>query len=202
MGGISNRKLVQGVGINDADYQTTWNGANGKRESCPIYIRWSNMLSRCYSKARQEKISTYTGCSVCTEWLSFMNFKSWVDTQDWVGNHLDKDLLIPGNKVYSPDTCVFVTPLTNIFITNSEKARGEYPIGVHVVRKKGTTRYRANIGSGRKGKREHLGYFDTAEEAHTAWRKEKYKQAVKLAYDQSDKRVAQALIKRYYIAQN
>ena len=51
--------------------------------------------------------------------------------QDWEGLQLDKDLLVNGSKVYSRETCVFVSNQVNIFLTERGNDRGEWPIGVN-----------------------------------------------------------------------
>ena len=73
------------------------------------------MLQRCYSESHLVRQPTYKGCSVCEEWLTFSNFKSWMEQQDWEGKQLDKDLLVYKNKIYSPETCVFVSSVINSF---------------------------------------------------------------------------------------
>jgi len=102
------KKLVYGVGINDADYVTqkweTISYVNGKQKQnlvweCHYYRTWCGMLMRCYSAKHQERNPTYKGCSVSEEWLRFSNFKSWMERQDFEGMQLDKDLLFEGNKV-------------------------------------------------------------------------------------------------------
>ena len=45
--------------------------------------------------------------------------------------HLDKDILCKGNKIYSPETCIFVPNNINILFVKRDKMRGEYPIGVN-----------------------------------------------------------------------
>ena len=134
------RKLVWNIGINDADYsvekKTSWY-ENGKQKQkrvwvCPFYEKWRPMLQRCYSEKFQNKRPTYKGCSVCQEWLTFSNFKAWMEQQDWYGKELDKDILFPGNKIYSPDTCIFVDQGVNKFLIESNAARGKYMVGVHL----------------------------------------------------------------------
>jgi len=104
--------LVYGVGTNDADYQVATTGAIGsKRETiwrCPYYQRWTNMLYRVYGSGRP----AYADVSVCKDWLVFSNFRSWMETQDWQGKELDKDIL--GSSVYGPDACLFVHKVVNM----------------------------------------------------------------------------------------
>lgn len=106
------KKLIHGVGINDAGYNISISTRlpNGRRQEqrCPYYKRWVNMLTRCYSKAEQARNPCYIGCVVCPEWLTFSNFKRWMEQQDWKGKELDKDKHGDG-KLYSPTTCEFLT---------------------------------------------------------------------------------------------
>ena len=200
---MKKEKLVQDVGINDADYivaiKETIGYENGKQKQklvwiCPFYKKWESMLKRCYSTKYQENYPTYEGCSVCEDWLVFSNFKHWMENQDWEGKELDKDLLIMGNKVYSPQVCVFVDQKINSFIIEPRASRGEYMIGVYWHKEK--KRFRAQCRDG-SGKNKHLGYFDTELEAHKAWLAFKLEQAKILAAEQTDPRVAKALIERY-----
>lgn len=198
------RKLLYGVGINDADYVNQrfecFGRKNGKKLNkkiwtCPYYEVWRGMLERCYNPKKQARQPTYIGCSVCEEWLTFSNFKMWMEKQHWEDNCLDKDLLIKGNRVYSSETCVFVSNLTNCFISEQPKNRGEWPIGVYW--KKQNKRFVAQCSNPFTSKREHLGYYDDPIEAHKAWLKRKRELAVLVAEQQNDPRVVKALIERY-----
>lgn len=97
------KKLVCGVGINDSEYPTSLFGVEeGSRKllwRCPYYTTWHNMISRVYSG--HKNCSAYHDVVVCEEWLLFSNFKSWMETQDWEGKELDKDIFGDG-KLYSP----------------------------------------------------------------------------------------------------
>ena len=185
-------KLAYGVGINDADYvvQPT---VNGKQVRCQFYEVWKGMLARCYSAKGQARRPTYIGCTVAPEWHSFMSFRAWMEQQDWEGKQLDKDLLIAGNKVYSPDTCVFVSRKLNMFTTDSGATRGQWPIGVNWH---GET-FRATCRNPFSGKCEHLGRFTCQHEAHEAWRARKHELALIYADQQTDHRIAAALRTRY-----
>lgn len=197
------KKLVCGVGINDADYAVQkyefYGYVDGKKKqkkvwTCTFYQTWMNMLKRCYSDNAQEKHPTYAGCTVSEDWLTFSVFKAWMEMQEWEGKELDKDLLIKGNKVYSPETCVFVTPMVNTFTTDSKAARGEWLIGLHWNKER--SKFQAQCRNPFTKKREHLGLFTCEKQAHQAWLKRKLELAHELASIQTDPRVAKALIDR------
>ena len=153
------------------------------------------MLERCFCRKFKERKPTYIGCYVCDDWLVFSNFRSWMEQQDWQGKHLDKDILVVGNKVYSPDTCVFIDAKVNTFPEDHGSARGDYPLGVCLVKTNGN--FRAKCRNPFTKKTEHLGYFNCPEKAHLAWKKRKHELACMLADDQPDLRVANALRTRY-----
>lgn len=186
-------KLIQGVGVNDADYEIG-SIVNGKRKQCPYYTKWQSMIVRCYSLKYQMEYPTYQGCTVCDEWLTFSNFKAWMETQDWRGKHLDKDLLVQGNKVYSPETCVFVDSMVNLFTIDSAATRGNYPLGVYLHE---CGKYRARCSNPFTKRGECLGLFICPNQAHVAWKKRKHELACQLADLQTDERVAKALRVRY-----
>lgn len=187
-------RLVHGIGINDANYLTRWR-EGGKSPICPYYSRWVNMITRCYSEKSLIKSPTYRGCEVCSDWLSFMSFREWMSYQKWHGKQLDKDLLFYGNKLYSPDKCVFVTSEVNSFVADRAAARGKQPIGVSFEKNK--RKYKAMCSDVTTGKNVSLGYYDDPLDAHHAWLSFKLNQAYILADRQEDERVANALIDRY-----
>ncbi len=198
-------KLVYGVGVNDLPYRTqvkekvTKDG--GKRIwkyvfICKYYTAWKSMLRRCYSKKYLESRPSYIGTSVCSEWLYATKFKKWMEQQDWDGKCLDKDIIAPRSRLYSPETCAFVLQATNSFVAR-DASRGDYPVGVHLF--KPTGKYRAQCENPFTGENEHLGLFSTQEDAHEVWRKRKHELAQLVAATESDIRVVEALKKRYSI---
>jgi len=204
---MKERKLVYGFGVNDADYTvktltTIGYKPNGRPIqkplwTCPFYSRWRDMIRRCYSELELIKHPNYRGCSVDEQWSHLTIFKPWMETQDWQSKHLDKDLLIPNNKVYSPETCCFIDQTLNVFITDRRATKTDYLMGVSLTSVKGCTKFRARCNNTFTGKNEHLGLFDTQEEAHQTWLTEKLRQAKILASLQTDRRVADALVDRY-----
>lgn len=172
--------MVYGVGIRDLPFE----------RGCKFYDRWRSMLRRAYCPKTLEKFPTYADVTVCTEWLKFSNFKKWMETQDWQGKQLDKDLLVRGNKVYSPEACCFVTVEVNNFITLQDAKRGDLPLGCSYNSM--ARRYQATV------KNTYIGLFDSPEEAHAAYLKEKIKIAGVLASKETDARIAEALL-RYFV---
>ena len=110
---LSRRSLIYGVGINDSNYIIKIVKNNKTIWRCPFYVRWDNMLKRCYSSSVHKTHPTYIGCSVTPEWHYFSKFRFWMENQKWEGLALDKDLLVKGNQVYGPDTCCFIPGAIN-----------------------------------------------------------------------------------------
>src|SRR5574343_465145 len=174
---ISLRKLVYDVGINDANYVTNPTIAN-KKVTCPAYKIWNHMLLRAYSQKYHDKKPTYTGVNVCNDWIIFSNFREWFIENHVDNCQLDKDLLVTGNKTYSPETCIFVPQWLNCFITNAGAARGKHLIGVywgeHVMK------FIARCSNPITKKQEHLGCFESETEGHIAWLSRKLEIALEL----------------------
>lgn len=193
-GYVAPRKLIYGVGVNDVFDTPTQSVVNGKLVADIFYATWSGMLRRCYSGAYHKKYPTYIGCEVCDDWVYFSRFKSWMQTQDYIAKQLDKDLLFEGNKVYSPETCVFVSNEVNSFMLDHKEVRGSTPIGVHYIERIG--KFAAQCRDPEGGS-PHLGVFTCPDEAHKAYKMRKSTLALILAKKQNDVRVADVLISRY-----
>jgi len=164
--------MVYGVGISGSE-KCKVNGVHIKS-----YEVWHDMLKRCYSAYVHKKRATYIGCTVCEEWLNYSNFKKWYDENIYYIEgqkmHLDKDILVKGNKIYSPETCVFVPQDINVLFTKTNAKRGNYPIGVYF--KIESQKYVAQLQDNIKNKNLHLGYFYSPFKAFNAYKsaKEKY----------------------------
>ncbi len=125
---------------------------------------WSSILLRCYDKRWQINHQSYSDCTVSDNFKYFSKFKDWYYKQighDQEGWHLDKDILVKGNKVYSEETCCFVPNEINLLFVKSNKTRGDFPIGVSFC--KYHNRFVANIR--KNGTRKYLGYSNNAETA-------------------------------------
>ena len=183
------RKLVCGVGVNDANY-TVHPTVNGKRIWCEFYHTWNSMLQRCYSEKFLVRYPTYIGCTVCEEWKSFMNFKEWMAVQDWESKHLDKDISVTGNKIYSPETCMFVSQEVNNLLTDHGAARGALPLG---VRKNGSG-FQTHVKMG-KGVKTYHKQHKTVEKATLDYKFRKCLRILHVAAQQTDIRIRQSLLR-------
>ena len=175
LGNIRNGKVkdpyvssVCGIGVLGAKYPSRVNGIQTKE-----YNLWQHMLQRCYSDTFKKKNPTYEGCEASENFKYYEYFYEWCNKQigfDNEGWHLDKDLLVKGNKVYSEDSCVFIPSEINTLLIKCTASRGEHLIGVYWCKK--ANAFVAQI-SRNKGKQERLGYFKTEIEAFKAYKKAK-----------------------------
>ena len=186
---IKLRKLVYGVGINDAGYIT-----KTATNYCPYYNIWSSMLARCYSPKQQLKQPSYIGCTVCIEWLTFSKFKAWMIQQPWQGNEIDKDVILINNKIYCPDYCAFIPKcINNLFHTSEHTKKSTLPLGVRAYTTNKGTKYRATL---RRASLPSIdkGGFLTPEEAHAYYLNAKSGYLMYLASTQQDPRVKAGLL--------
>lgn len=133
---------------------------NGAMTTC--YTTWSGILRRCYNEAERTKVPTYKDVTVCEEWHNFQNFAEWFYSNYKEDFSLDKDIICPSCRVYSPETCCFVPQEINGLFTNTKSIRTDLPSGVI----KHGNKFRARFGKDRK----HLGLFNTPEEAFQAYK--------------------------------
>ena len=171
---IQNQKsLIFGVGINDTNDIVI---SNNTKDIC--YQHWYDMIRRCYDPKSLSRNPTYKGCYVCEEWNKFSNFKKWFDDNYVEGWQLDKDILIKGNKVYSPETCCFIPKVINLLLNKKQNSRGDYPIGVS----KRLDKYTSCVSC--FGVRKYLGIYDSIEDAFNAYKceREKYIKEIALIF--------------------
>lgn len=157
-----NKKIIYGFGINDYN-----KSVKVKNRHIYSYSLWRGIIRRGYDNNVKVRQPTYQDCSVCDEWKYFSNFKHWFDENYVEGYVLDKDILVKGNKVYSPETCCFVPEEINVIFTKRQRYRGKYPIGVHKDRKS----YIASVSQ--YGTKKYIGSFKTEKEAYNAYKKAK-----------------------------
>lgn len=208
--GKEKQKLIVAGWINDRTYPVHNTDESRVNNSSPsktaTYQAWTCMKRRCIDNKYKEKYPTYIGVDASAEFKNFTLFHDWWFNQighDLPDIQLDKDLLVKGNKFYSPDTCLLIPNFVNKFLIKRNASRGDCLIGVdkHDQYKNGDVRYRAGVSvydliSGKTGRR-HLGCFRNELDAFQAYKTEKEKIAKKYAnYLQGkvDDRVVQALL--------
>ena len=163
-------KKVYDVGTIGVGKYNSRNGINKTKE----YNAWTAMLQRCYDIKLHIRHPSYINCTVYNDWLNFQNFAKWYE-ENYIENYqLDKDLLIEGNKIYSPQTCCFVPCEINLSIIKPIKKR-IYPLGVYKHYNKFVVHIKEDKISNYKG------IFSTIMEASICYKKEKEKQLVCLA---------------------
>lgn len=190
------KSLIHGVGVyTKGNYSSRIDGKITKE-----YHTWWDMLRRCYNKEYQIKYPTYVGCCVSEKFLNFQHFAEWCHSQIGFTNkgwHLDKDVLVEGNREYSEDTCCFIPNELNALLNKNSSRRGKYKIGVSYDKHKG--KFQALIS--KYGVTHNIGRFYTEDEAHLAYTKEKALHIVDVVerYKGSiDSRVSKALLSKSF----
>lgn len=158
IGKISNPNNTHyGIGfIGEGNYST--------KQHKSIYNLWQQMLRRCYCENFHLIQSNYKNCTVDERWHNFQVFAKWCENNYVDEFVLDKDILIKGNKIYSPETCCFVPQEINSLFTKCDKSRGDLPIGITKINNK----YLARLS--KFGKRVNLGKFLTIEQAFNIYK--------------------------------
>lgn len=178
---------VLGVGITGNKYPTKINGKH-----IAEYVAWHNIISRSYSEKDKKKNPSYKDVTCCDEWLLYENFYKWVHSQEnfdkWLNGDkwaVDKDILVKGNKVYSPETCCLVPKNVNCLFVKSDITRNNLSIGVI----KNGAGFQAYCSNPFTHKRETLGTYQTATEAFFVYKKQKekiIKQVAQIEYDKGN----------------
>lgn len=174
--------------VSDADYMVR-TIVDGERVMCPAYSRWVEVMRRCLCQEHKKKNKTYMDVTIHDDWVSFMKFREWWLDNSVEGWHIDKDILVVGNRVYGPDTCIFVPRWLNNFIETRAGARNGVMIGACYHKDLG--KYAGRCSNPITGKGEHLGLFVSEIDAHMAWLKRKLDLArlLKPSMDDIDERI-------------
>ena len=146
-------KSVKGIGyMGEGIHRAKVNGKATLQNSI-----WVQMIRRCYTI----EDSQWRDCEICEEWLNYQNFAEWYnanyyDLGDGTRMHLDKDILIKGNRLYSPETCMIVPQRINmIFMTKERGVDADLPNAI----------YRCVNGYQSSYNGKSLGVFKTLDEA-------------------------------------
>ena len=166
-------KTVCGVGyLGVGKYKA---GAGGSGKLTREYRVWTQMIVRCYDDSK-DNASRYVkrGVIVCDEWHCFQTFAEWFNRYSREGYQLDKDIIVQGSKIYSPETCCMVPQKINaLFITGSYSVKSKrLPVGLtEYPTKKYGLRYSVNVRV--DGKQICKGIYPDIEEALDSYTKAK-----------------------------
>jgi len=155
---LANKTGLRGVCVNDVDKSI-------RNEF--LYRCWEKMVYRVFDIDCPE----YAKRTMCDEWRCLSSFIDWGEEQDYEGKQLDKDLLVFGNRYYSPDTCCFISSELNHAIRLGIERHG-LMVGV----RQGESQKRNNKYCGQIGHKSeyiHLGTFSSELAAHNAYRMKK-----------------------------
>lgn len=166
-------KTIYGVGFVGIKYLTHIDCKNTRE-----YETWVHILQRSFDDKLKQKQTAYLNVTCCEEWLSYENFYEWIHSQEnfdkWLNESrwaIDKDIIVKGNKIYSPNTCTLVPQIVNCLFLNKRAKRGEYPLGVKV--KKDCKGFYASCSDPLLKKNIELGSYPTKEEAFMAYKEYK-----------------------------
>lgn len=182
---------VFGVGYDSGgDYSRYIDGKESKE-----FSTWKNMMARCHGQAAQRNRPSCLDSKHIDEWADFQVFALWCNTQpqfEYDGWHLDKDLLVQGNKEYGPETCRFVPhQLNSLLLEGNKKADLPKGLSFHPQTKK----YRVRVNN--QSKKVYDKLFKTiedAKEAYTAVKEMLVKEQAEIWKDKISSDIYQSLI--------
>lgn len=178
--------MMLGVGMLGSKYPSKINDITTKE-----YQAWKGMIYRCFDTQTKNRNLAYMDAICCKEWLCFENFYEWLHSQEnfdkWNDDKwtIDKDILVKGNKIYSPETCCLVPNNVNALFINKSNYRGDLPIGV----KRSHKSFIARCSNPITGNREYLGSYSTPSHAFLAYKKYKedlIEQIAQIEYDKGN----------------
>ena len=194
------RSLSYGVGINDVMIP--------QFTKTRIWKVWQGIIRRTDNRDPvwiSKKKGTYKDCTLDPKWFKLSVFKEWMEQwDDFENKEVDKDILIPGNLHYGPDTCLMVRKIVNSWF-KPHLFEGDLPRGVcwnsNYKKGKSPKPYRAQInplqvidGEVKVGKRTALGHFLTVEEASDAFQKARQESLQILIDTETDIKVRDAIL--------
>lgn len=182
-------KSVYDSGMLGAKYVAKIQGVMTKE-----YEAWIRMIERSCSNKFKENHPTYKDVTCCQEWLLFENFYEWIHSQEnfdkWLNGDLwclDKDILVKGNKIYSPETCCLVPRYVNNIVLKCDAARGHLPIGIHYYPKMDKYCGLISMIKNNKKYKRNCGYYPTPEDAfYLGYKPTKERYIQKIAQEEYD----------------
>lgn len=173
------------------------------------YSIWNGIYNRCYKPDRSTYGRCYDEATMCDSWLNNRDtFVEWFLSNyyncDNESMAVDKDLLVPGNKHYSPETCCILPQTLNTMLSNCKKHRprkwttgnSDLPLGVRYDEYKQV--YYGQIKPCVHDEVLNLSYWETPEQAFEEYKRFKQADILMMAAKYKSKiprHVYEALIK-------
>lgn len=166
IGAVKNKGLrsIQGVGyMGSGKYKSSKKGVLTKE-----YKKYATMMCRGYCEKFKRRNPSYANSSVHPDWHNFQNFAEWINASPFkdLGYILDKDILVEGNKIYSPETCCLVPHEINSLFYKDVGSGGRFSKGVYY--EKDRRKYVAKLKTSEKC--HYLGRYETENEAFLAYK--------------------------------
>lgn len=115
----------------------------GKARPSKAFNVWVAMHRRAGNYSGEKP--SYKDVAICEEWWNFQNFAKWYEENLYDSKGiplcLDKDILYPGNKVYSPHTCRLVPDPINQLFKSPPIKNSDLPTGVFRNTNKNKNKY-------------------------------------------------------------
>lgn len=92
-------------------FEKKWKNPGRNSEYDGLYLTWMHILQRAGNKDGQHP--TYADVSVCERWQSYDNFFEDMSDTWYKGATIDKDSIKPGNRIYCPEYCKWVSRSEN-----------------------------------------------------------------------------------------
>jgi hypothetical protein len=127
------------IGVGEA--KATYIDPVGIKRNVREYEVWYGMLSRCYNENNvRYQLYGGKGVTVCKDWHNFQNFNAWYKLQPSRSKNydLDKDILYPNSRLYSPTTCTLVPNQINSLFSGGRstgvtfnKSKSKWVVQIH-----------------------------------------------------------------------
>ena len=154
-------------------------GEFNSKDHKTVYAKWKATLNRCIDPMKYKSTESYVECAVCESWKNFQNFAKWYYENEYVCNEplcVDKDILVHGNRLYSPETCLLAPQRINLLFIKESARRGDLPIGVTRHKNGYSAHYSLNSYS-----KNYIGFYHDPIIAFQAYKEKKEKYIKEIA---------------------
>lgn len=136
--------------LGQGPYSTEHLDDNGIRIRHIEFGIWKGI--HCRSENFDGKHPSYKDVTVCEEWWNYQNFAKWYNDHKYNIEDdflcIDKDILYPESKIYSPKTCCLIpNSINEIFKDFKNYKNDDLPIGVSIRNDSKSIKYRARTTS-------------------------------------------------------